>query len=218
MLSVFDFCNLTLKKDENYDSIISILNEKTVFGLTNPFDADKNIKSEVRISDLNADEGITSENQAMSETNDDEEIIELVIEDSDLHKNCNRENEEAVPTTSNTPTTAKRVYENVPEENTTWKKYRPSYLQTPLNENLRNAKSFTIKKSSDVSRRRPTTQVKAVTSSLVTQRYEQLLEKRMSIANYQKELLRKQLAQQETEHALKVELLKLEIELKKRQL
>ncbi|KAJ8942750.1 hypothetical protein NQ314_009960 [Rhamnusium bicolor] len=99
-----------IKKDENYDSIISILNEKTVFGLTNPFDADKNIKSE------------TSENQAMSETNDDEEIIELVIEDSDLHENCNTENEEAVPTTSSTPTTAKRVYENVPEENTTWKK------------------------------------------------------------------------------------------------
>ncbi|KAJ8950540.1 hypothetical protein NQ314_007849 [Rhamnusium bicolor] len=124
----------------------------------------------------------------MSETNDDEEIIELVIEDSDLHENCNRGNEEAVPTTSNTPTTAKRVYENVPEENTTWKKYKPSDLQTPLNENLRNAKSFTMKK------------------------------KIMSIANYQEELLRKQLAQQETEHALKVELLKLETELKKRQL
>ncbi|KAJ8928105.1 hypothetical protein NQ314_019362, partial [Rhamnusium bicolor] len=81
----------------------------------------------------------------MSETNDDEEIIELVIDDSDLHENCNRENEEAVPTTSNIPTTAKRVYENVPEENTTWKKYKPSDLQTPLNKNLRNAKSFTIK-------------------------------------------------------------------------
>lgn len=62
-----------------------------------------------------------------------------------------------------------------------------------------------------MSRRRPTNTVKVLTSSDLAERYNVLIEKRSAVADFH-------LKKMQEEHALQVELLNLEIELKKQEL
>ncbi|KAJ8931630.1 hypothetical protein NQ314_015424 [Rhamnusium bicolor] len=86
--------------------------------------------------------------------------------------------------------------------------------------NDHNHRKLTPKLSSEstLSRRRPRTFVKSLTTSELSQKYNKLLHERLEIAHYQKQHLQNLLKMETKEHELKVELLKTQIEKKKKKL
>ncbi|XP_048519895.1 uncharacterized protein LOC125503486 isoform X2 [Dendroctonus ponderosae] len=86
---------------------------------------------------------------------------------------------------------------------------KASSLKTPLSENLTQKHPRTPQMSSG--RRRPNTTVRALASSLLAGKYDQLMDKRLAIADLEKQKLENDLKFQKEEQALKLELLKLQI-------
>ncbi|KAG5874117.1 hypothetical protein JTB14_015037 [Gonioctena quinquepunctata] len=183
-----------LKKNEDEDMLLSFVNKKTLVGLENRFDDDAE-ESLIQVQD------------------EQDEILEYVEDRSD---------EEPIPSTSTLDATAsqkKHVTEirggennSTPDDFSTnnWQKYTPKQLQMPINSVL----TVTEKKSCEdnkttrksVSRRRPATVVKTLTSSDIAKKYNLLLDKRL-------QLLDAQHAHMEEENALIIKKRKLEVDL-----
>ncbi|KAG5874336.1 hypothetical protein JTB14_006541 [Gonioctena quinquepunctata] len=183
-----------LKKNEYEDILLSFVNKKTLVGLENRFDDDAE-ESLIQVQD------------------EQDEILEYVEDRSD---------EEPIPSTSTLDATAsqkKHVTEirggennSTPDDFSTnyWQKYTPKQLQMPINSVL----TVTEKKSCEdnkttrksVSRRRPATVVKTLTSSDIAKKYNLLLDKRL-------QLLDAQHAHMEEENALIIKKRKLEVDL-----
>lgn len=68
------------------------------------------------------------------------------------------------------------------------------------------------------SRRRPTLHVKALSRSELAEKYDQLLDKRLEIAEFQKKKMEEELLTIEGERKLKFRLLELQIEVEKKKL
>ncbi|KAK4882544.1 hypothetical protein RN001_005863 [Aquatica leii] len=103
-------------------------------------------------------------------------------------------NENAPPTLEDTPSTSQ------------WKNYTPSEMQRPPHKAL------------STSRRRPITVVKALTSSNIAERYNQLLDKRLSIADLTENEMKQKKEFKEQSRAIKLQLLQIELEIKQKQL
>lgn len=73
-------------------------------------------------------------------------------------------------------------------------------------------------KTPSVSRRRPRTVVKALTTSELSEKYNKLLDHRLEIAKFQKTILENQINNQQEEHELKIQLLKYQISIEKKKL
>ncbi|KAK4877682.1 hypothetical protein RN001_010188 [Aquatica leii] len=103
-------------------------------------------------------------------------------------------NENVPPTLEDTPSTSQ------------WKNYTPSEMQRSPHNAL------------STSRRRPITVVKALTSSNVAEKYNQLLDKRLSIADLTENEMKQKKEFKEQSRAIKLQLLQIELEIKQKQL
>ncbi|KAK4875949.1 hypothetical protein RN001_012371 [Aquatica leii] len=158
------------------------------------------------ITEIESDNGV---DEVVDET---DENIEIIFEDLDNSQVAGSfvNNKHSEASCSMSSSNVKRPLVNLP--NKTCKKYKSGHIQTSLTSDLENAKHSTGKKDIDFARRRPTVHVKALTSSLVAEKYEVLLGKRLSIASFQDELLKQQVKHQAEEHRFKIQLLKTQLE------
>lgn len=74
------------------------------------------------------------------------------------------------------------------------------------------------KTPTNVSRRRPRTVVKALTTSELSNKYNELLDHRLEIAKFQKTILENQIKCQQEEHELKMQLITFQISVEKNKL
>ncbi|KAJ8913083.1 hypothetical protein NQ315_006584 [Exocentrus adspersus] len=191
--------------DSSQDLLLSIINTKTVFGLYNPSDSDNNIHKQ----------------------NCEENVVEFQLE-ADVSGTQMSEWDETETEVETAPTenlgTQQGNLENQ-QGKQQWKK--PSSLKSPISSNLKRPGDSrdlqdtpcTSKKTPlSSNRRRPTTTVRALSSSHLSEKYELLMDKRLVIADYEKRKLENDLDMQRVEHNLKVELLKIQIEIEKKNL
>ncbi|KAF5286701.1 hypothetical protein FQA39_LY16184 [Lamprigera yunnana] len=122
---------------KDYDLILSIANNKTIFGLPNEFVSNMPVTS---TSNVNNTEFLSEEDVVfIDEAHENENVDESVVQPLN------------------------------------WGKYKPALLQTPLHPVLNNVRSGT-EKTPNHSRRQAATIVKSLTTSEISQKYDELLE------------------------------------------
>ncbi|KAK5648275.1 hypothetical protein RI129_003167 [Pyrocoelia pectoralis] len=131
----------------------------------------------------------------------DSDSIGIVQENCDEDAEVVIEDEEVEPPT-------KRLKECAPVAD--WSKVKPTMLTTPTNSALRKANG-----SFDGSRRRPATIVRALSSSVIAEKYELLVDKRLTIADMEIKKLAQELKWQNEKQNLEREAMMLNIEIKK---
>ncbi|XP_031328881.1 uncharacterized protein LOC116159922 [Photinus pyralis] len=182
-------------KDDPADMLLlSIMNEKTVSGLKNKFDSDCDV-TPVAI-----------------------EVGDTLIFDMDTNDpECD------VPSPASSATQKRKhdedeivEQENPPVAVESWKHYKPSNLQNPINPVLNEQSTSRTPLRSN--RRRPVQQIKALSSSAVAEKYEQLLNKRLILVEKQILQLEEDKIMKKEKQRLELQLLELEIEIKKKTL
>ncbi|KAI4455232.1 hypothetical protein MML48_9g00013037 [Holotrichia oblita] len=178
------------------------MNSKSVVGLKNKFDGDGIYET---VSDMPEKENVEPASSNVANTtsniddvvsfeNGDDEDVEII----QLHYVCNEPNQNS------------------------WKKYKPTNLAEPISEQLRptgvrcsdissQGEINSTSNSSKISRRRPHI-VKALTTSELSEKYNRLIDMRLEIAEFQKQLIKADIERRKEEHALKCALLKAQIE------
>ncbi|KAI4455388.1 apontic [Holotrichia oblita] len=188
------------KKEPFHDVLLSIMNSKSVVGLKNKFDGDGIYET---VSDMPEKENVDPASSNVANTtsnidvvvsfeNGDDEDVEII----QLHYVCDEPNQNS------------------------WKKYKPTNLAEPISEQLRptgvrcsdiSSQGEINSNSSKISRRRPHI-VKALTTSELSEKYNRLIDMRLEIAEFQKQLIKADIERRKEEHALKCALLKAQIE------
>lgn len=124
--------------------------------------------------------------------------------------------EEEMNTGNATPEIAQEVLTEDNGHNGCWRTYKPVDLKRPRTNVLIPVKDCKKPKTEmDPSRRRPATVVKALSSNNIANKYDLLVDKRLIIANYKENKLKNEIQFNSTEHELRVQGLKLDIEIKK---
>ncbi|KAK4872750.1 hypothetical protein RN001_014779 [Aquatica leii] len=192
-----------IKRDDTDDVLMSILNKKTLVGLNNRFDDD-------------ADQSLIA---IINEPVQDA-VFEYAYESDEGEK---REplskNVTPAERQNNSQITLKRPDNCIPSASKDWNKYTPTEFQTPINPALGFTESVSEKDVSkddktpkkSISRRRPTTIVKSMTSSDIAKKYDLLLDKRLQLIDIE-------LAHVQARNALITKKLNLEIQLLENQL
>lgn len=100
-------------------------------------------------------------------------------------------------------------------QNENWGTYKPVDLKRQRTNVLVPTQDLNQKRKTNPSRRRPATAVKALSSNKLSEKYDALVDKRLIIADYKEKKVRNEIQFNSTEHDLRVQALKLEIEIKK---
>ncbi|CAG9765842.1 unnamed protein product [Ceutorhynchus assimilis] len=191
------------RPDEPFDDVLlSIINKKTVYGLETPYGGDVS----------SGDEAEPSEQPP----NDIEIVYEYAQDRESMDGDVIEEDLLVMPSP--------------------WKKYTATDLKKPLSSALRTEgqkenngltmnycvetpnKNRLNRSTPASNRRRPTVQVKALTSSEVFEKYNQLMDMRLEIADFTKKRLAQELDHSKDKHKKEMELLDLQVLVEKERL
>ncbi|XP_031340997.1 uncharacterized protein LOC116169110 [Photinus pyralis] len=155
------------------------MNTKTVYGLENDLDGDVDVDENVEPVDLDISEDVQDNN------------IDVVYESLHLSDD---------------------------EDNITWRRHIPSDLQKPITSNLSGKRKSNVEDSTptpkrrhtlSTSRRRPTTQIKALSRSELAEKYDLLLDKRIDMVNYQNKKMEEELKNSSRKEKIKAVAIKI---------
>ncbi|XP_018577299.1 myb/SANT-like DNA-binding domain-containing protein 3 [Anoplophora glabripennis] len=206
--------NIKENKEPGDDLLLSIVCDKVINGLDNHFDGDAiELDSDhpQPILSSTTKQGVCDDNIEIIYETDEENVTNLV----QMTENKEKQSE----------TFLKEKNFNEPDQQSglqrNWKRYKiedlKSYASDPLRPREVPSTSNTPHRSCDttLSRRRPRTIVKSLTTSELSQKYNKLLDERIEIAQYQKQHYQNLIKFEMQEHELRVELLKTQIEKEK---
>ncbi|CAH1099685.1 unnamed protein product [Psylliodes chrysocephalus] len=191
--------------------LLSLMNHKTVYGLDNPFDGDRDMKNNHNDPIETAVDSATS---SYSHNHSGEVAVDYQLERGDENKSY------AASSGSNKKTAKNEMTQG-------WKNYKILDLQTIPFVEIENSEqnnpdksnketpNKSLKNSQNLRRRRPATVVRTLTSNHIAEKYNMLLDKRLIICNYEEGRLKQNIVNEKEEQELRKQALKLDVEIKK---